>query len=175
MGQQDLLLPWLSVIENVTLGRRLRGEDPKGHEAQSRAKQLLDAVGLKGYEQSLPSKLSGGMRQRAALARTLMENRPVVLMDEPFSAVDAITRFRLQELAADLLRDRTVLLVTHDPLEALRLGDRIHVLSGRPVVISDALLPTGLRPRPAGDPDLLTNQAKLIGQLSAAMEDTAAA
>ena len=175
MGQQDLLLPWLSVIDNVTLGRRLRAEDPKGSEAQSRAKQLLDAVGLTGYEHSLPATLSGGMRQRAALARTLMENRPVVLMDEPFSAIDAITRLRLQELAADLLRDRTVLLVTHDPLEALRLGDRIHVLSGRPVVISDAVLPTGPRPRPAGDPDLLTNQAKLLGQLSAAMEDTAAA
>jgi putative hydroxymethylpyrimidine transport system ATP-binding protein len=175
MGQQDLLLPWLSVIDNVTLGRRLRAEDPKGSEAQSRAKQLLDAVGLTGYEHSLPATLSGGMRQRAALARTLMENRPVVLMDEPFSAIDAITRLRLQELAADLLRDRTVLLVTHDPLEALRLGDRIHVLSGRPVVISDAVLPTGSRPRPAGDPDLLTKQAKLLGQLSAAMEDTAAA
>ena len=72
------------------------------------------------------------MRQRVALARTLMEDRPIVLMDEPFSALDAITRLRLQEMAARLLAGRTVLLVTHDPLEALRLGHRIHVMAGQP-------------------------------------------
>ncbi len=82
----------------------------------------------------MPDALSGGMRQRVALARTLMEDRPVLMMDEPFSALDAITRVRLQSLAARLLAGRTVLLVTHDPLEAIRLGHRIHVLAGGRIV-----------------------------------------
>ena len=91
----------------------------------------------------LPATLSGGQRQRAALARTLMEDRPVVLMDEPFSALDAITRARLQALAAQLLAGRTVLLVTHDPLEALRLGDRIQVMAGQPARIEPPICPAG--------------------------------
>ncbi|HJO88014.1 MAG TPA: ATP-binding cassette domain-containing protein, partial [Rhodospirillales bacterium] len=116
----------------------------------------------------LPTKLSGGMRQRTALARTLMEDRPVVLMDEPFSALDAITRIRLQDMAAELLNDRTVLLVTHDPLEALRLGDRIHVLAGRPVTLDEPLIPVGVRPRDLHDPAVLAGQADLLERLSAA-------
>ena len=85
---------------------------------RERGRELLDRVGLGGREGDLPATLSGGMRQRVALARTLMEDRPVVLMDEPFSALDAITRFRLQDLAAEMLAGRTVLLVTHSPSEA---------------------------------------------------------
>ncbi|MDH3737767.1 MAG: ABC transporter ATP-binding protein, partial [Alphaproteobacteria bacterium] len=118
MAQQDLLLPWLSVAQNVALGNKLRGQ-PTDH---GRVAQLLSDVGLDSRPAALPAALSGGQRQRVALARTLMDGRPIVLMDEPFSAVDAITRARLQELAARLLRGRTVLQVTHDPLEALRLG-----------------------------------------------------
>ena len=101
-------------------------------EDREAARGLLRAVGLAEAEDKRPAALSGGMRQRAALARTLMEDRPVVLMDEPFSALDAITRLEIQDLAARLLTGHSVLMVTHDPLEALRLGHRILVMSGRP-------------------------------------------
>jgi putative hydroxymethylpyrimidine transport system ATP-binding protein len=108
------------------------------------------------------------MRQRAALARTLVEDRPVVLMDEPFSAVDAITRLALQGLAAELLAGRTVLLVTHDPLEALRLGHRIHVMAGQPATLGPAIEPPGAPLRDPTDPALLPLQRELLRQLSAA-------
>jgi len=143
MDQRDCLLPWLPVLGNVTLGARLRGEPRDG----ARARRLLARVGLAGRERDRPALLSGGMRQRAALARTLMEDRPVVLMDEPFSALDALTRFRLQALAGGLLAGRTVLLVTHDPLEALRLATRIHVLAGNPPRLDAPLEVPGHPPR----------------------------
>jgi putative hydroxymethylpyrimidine transport system ATP-binding protein len=140
MAQTDLLLPWLTALNNVALGRRLRGASDtsgNGDNGEDEARALLDRVGLAANAGDRPATLSGGMRQRVALARTLMENRPVVLMDEPFSALDAITRIKLQNLAAELLRGRTVLLVTHDPLEALRLGHRIHVMAGHPAHLVD--------------------------------------
>ena len=167
LAQQDLLLPWLSALDNVTLGNRLRGERLTG-ETLARARALLARVGLSGHEGDRPAKLSGGMRQRVALARTLMEDRPVVLMDEPFSALDAITRYQLQALAAELLAGRTVLLVTHDPLEALRLGHRVQVMAGRPARLDDALEPAGAPPRDPGEPELLTLQAELLKRLSRA-------
>lgn len=166
MGQQDLLLPWLSVLDNVLLGSRLRGGSPP----RDRAVELLSAVGLGGNLGDRPASLSGGMRQRAALVRTLIEDRPVVLMDEPFSAVDVVTRHELQTLAGRLLAGRTVLLVTHDPLEALRLGHRILVLSGRPATLRDAPVPPGQAPRDVADPRLLAEQAELLGLLGAARE-----
>ena len=165
MAQQDLLLPWASVLDNVTLGERLRLGRARAATIE-RARALLDRVGLAESTDALPATLSGGMRQRAALVRTLMEDRPVVLMDEPFSALDAITRVRLQELAADLLRGRTVLLVTHDPLEALRLGDRIHVLLGRPARLAAPMEMTGATPRALHDATLLSSQADLLVRLS---------
>lgn len=143
MAQTDLLLPWLTAIENVALGARLRGERTD----MQRARALLDRVGLLDRAGDRPAALSGGMRQRVALARTLMEDRPIVLMDEPFAALDAITRGRLQALAAELLAGRTVVLVTHDPLEALRLGHRIHVMAGRPAQLDEALELPGTPPR----------------------------
>jgi putative hydroxymethylpyrimidine transport system ATP-binding protein len=165
MAQQDLLLPWSSVLDNVTLGERLRTGRASAQTVE-RALALLERVGLAKSADALPSTLSGGMRQRAALVRTLMEDRPVVLMDEPFSALDAITRVRLQELAADLLRGRTVLLVTHDPLEALRLGDRIHVLLGRPARLAEPMGMTGPTPRALHDATVLSRQADLLVRLS---------
>ena len=167
LAQQDLLLPWLSALDNVTLGNRLRGEKLTG-ETLARARVLLARVGLTGHEGDRPAKLSGGMRQRVALARTLMEDRPVVLMDEPFSALDAITRYQLQALAAELLAGRTVLLVTHDPLEAMRLGHRVQVMAGRPARLDDALEPAGAPPRDPGEPELLILQAELLKRLSRA-------
>lgn len=173
MAQRDLLLPWLTVLENVRLGERLRREGRSAtHRAVGRARALtlLDAVGLATSADARPDTLSGGMRQRAALARTLMEDRPVVLMDEPFSAVDAITRIRLQDLAARLLAGRTVLLVTHDPLEALRLGHVIHVLAGLPARLGAPIEPEPevAPPRAVDDPVVLGLQGELLARLAAA-------
>jgi putative hydroxymethylpyrimidine transport system ATP-binding protein len=166
MAQQDLLVPWRDVLGNVTMGAHLRGQAPD----LARARALLAEVGLaEGDARKSPAQLSGGMRQRVALARTLMEDRPIVLMDEPFSAVDAPTRHRMQSLAARLLAGRTVLLVTHDPLEALRLADRILVLGGRPATASEVPVPAGAPPRAAGDPALLAAQAALLERLAEAV------
>ena len=162
MAQQDLLLPWLSTIENVMLGARLRRERPD----ICKANELLRLVGLVNSANTLPAKLSGGMRQRVALARTLMENRPIILMDEPFSALDAITRLHLQELAIQLLRDHTILMVTHDPLEALRIGHRILIMSGQPATLIETECPTEDIPRDPSDPSLLTHNANLIQLLA---------
>jgi putative hydroxymethylpyrimidine transport system ATP-binding protein len=163
MDQRDVLFPWLTLLQNVTLGARLRGEPPD----LDRARALLARVGLEGRERDRPAALSGGMRQRAALARTLMEDRPIVLMDEPFSAVDALSRLRLQELAAELLAGRTVLLVTHDPMEALRIADRIHVLAGAPARLDQPIRPPGATPRPAGDLRLVALYRDLLHRLGA--------
>ncbi len=167
MAQRDLLLPWLSVHDNVALGSRLRGA-PRDAAARARADALIAAVGLAEAAALRPDALSAGMRQRAALARTLFENRPAVIMDEPFSAVDALTRLRLQTLAARLLRGRTVLMVTHDPLEALRLGHRVLVMSGRPAVLGPPLIPPGVPPRPLDDPAILALQGELLARLAGA-------
>lgn len=161
MAQQDLLLPWLSALDNTMLGARLRGEARPRVEAEA----LLARLGLGGQTHLRPAALSGGMRQRTALARTLMENRPIVLMDEPFSGLDAITRLRLQTLAAEALAGRTVLLVTHDPLEALRLGHRLIVMTGRPARLSPPIEPPGAPPRDVADPEVLRLQGQLLRQL----------
>ena len=168
MGQNDLLLPWLGLLDNVLLGARLRGE--VNDTRRARARELLRAASLAGRERALPATLSGGMRQRAALLRTLMEERPVLLMDEPFSALDALTRMRLQNLAAELTRGATVVLVTHDPLEALRLADRIIVLTGAPARVAATLEVDGPTPRDPGDPDLARRHGELLGLLMAVAE-----
>lgn len=163
MGQNDLLLPWMTLLDNVLLGARLRGE--LSAFMQDKALALIARAGLEGRELTLPSALSGGMRQRAALLRTLMEGRPVILMDEPFSALDALTRFRLQNLASELTRKATVVLVTHDPLEALRLGHRIVVLGGAPATVLEIIEPDGPTPREPGDPDVAGLHARLLARL----------
>lgn len=173
MAQTDLLLPWLSAEANVLLGWRLRGR--VGAAARERARGLLAEVGLGAQADLLPQALSGGMRQRVALARTLMEDRPVVLMDEPFSALDAITRYRLQDLAAELLAGRTVLHVTHDPLEALRLGQEILVLKDRPARLAERIRPGGRPPRPADAPELTGLHAGLLAALAGGPERQVAA
>ena len=112
-----------------------------------------------------PEQLSGGQRQRVALARTLMEDKPVVLMDEPFSALDAITRLQLQDLAASLLHDRTVILITHDPLEALRLSDEVWAMTGRPVQLDKKLSIDMPAPRALDDARILKWQGELLASL----------
>ena len=170
MGQSDGLLPWLSAIENVCLGSRLRGDRRPTMNAPAASWTISISAQL---ADRLPATLSGGQRQRVALARTLMEDRPLILMDEPFSALDAITRSRLQALAARVLAGRTVLLVTHDPLEALRLGHRLHVMTGTPATIEPALCPRGEPPRALDDRDLLDLQAILLARLENAMDRAA--
>ncbi len=165
MAQRDLLLPWLSVLDNVLLGYRLRRDEAARRAAEPRARALLAEVGLGDRLKDLPQTLSGGMRQRAALARTLCEDRQIVLMDEPFGHLDAVTRFDLQDLAAQLLQGRTVVMVTHDPLEALRIGHEIRVLSGTPFSVGPIIAPAGAVPRGPADTALLALQARLIGEL----------
>ena len=116
MAQQDLLLPWLTALDNVALPARLQ-QGRVSADDQHRAHRYLDLVGLADESTKLPAALSGGMRQRVALARTLFLERDIILMDEPFSALDAITRFRLQAEASRLLQGKTVMLVTHDPMD----------------------------------------------------------
>lgn len=147
MSQKDLLLPWLSVCDNVLLGAKLRNETTPS--LKEKAESLLVQAGLGDYLKSLPAVLSGGMRQRVALLRTLMEGRPVLLMDEPFSALDALTRLKLQDISATLTAGKTVVLVTHDPIEALRLGDEIIVLGDNSVHVAARLAPGGSVPRDA--------------------------
>ena len=159
MAQTDLLLPWLDVVGNVTLGARLRGETPEVDQAEA----LVVRLGLSEHAHKRPAQLSGGQRQRVALARTLMEDRPVVLLDEPFSALDARMRSEMQELAAEHLSGRTVLLVTHDPGEAARLGDRVFLLDERGMV--EAVPPDLPAIRPVDDSETLAFQARLLKAL----------
>ncbi len=135
MPQRDALLPWYSALDNAGLALRNRGLG-KG-EARRQAGVLFDRFGLAGFEASAPAELSGGMRQRVAFLRTLVAGKPLLALDEPFAALDAITRAEMQEwLAVALGADpRTVLLVTHDVEEALYLCDRVVVLSARPARI----------------------------------------
>jgi putative hydroxymethylpyrimidine transport system ATP-binding protein len=144
MAQQDLLFPWLSVVDNVCVAERF-GEKPVNE--RDKALNLLQQVGLYQQRDSLPQTLSGGMRQRVALARTLMQDQPVILMDEPFSALDAVTRHQLQNLTHQLLVGKTVVMITHDPLEALRLGDALYIFCGNPSYAQAISPPASTAPR----------------------------
>ncbi len=132
MLQKDMLLPWRTVIENVILGLEVRGVSDKV--AREKAMQLIEAYGLKGFENNLPATLSGGMRQRVAFMRTLAFDPDVILLDEPFSALDFQTRILLQGEVMKIIRERgkSAILVTHDISEAITMADRVLVLSHRP-------------------------------------------
>ena len=132
MQQKDLLLPWRRAMDNALLGAQLRGHlEP----ARRQAPALLARLGLAGFEQALPHQLSGGMRQRVALARTILTGGSVWLLDEPFAAVDALTRRELHRLLRELWEGQPTLLVTHDVRDAQRLAGRVLVLSPRPARI----------------------------------------
>lgn len=160
MAQDDLLLPWATVAQNVMLGARLRAARPDN----ARLRGILERVGLGAYAGHRPGALSGGQRQRVALARTLMEDKPVILLDEPFSALDARTRAAMQDLAVSLLQGRTVLIVTHDPAEAARLGHAITVMG--PQGMQDCAPPQAAIPRPVADIGTLECQATLLRRLT---------
>lgn len=132
MFQKDLLFPWRTILENVALGLEIEGR-PK-REARMRAAAMLTRFGLNGFATHYPGQLSGGMRQRAALMRTLLCDRPVLLLDEPFAALDALTRSVMQEWLLQLWEQdhRTILFITHDVEEAIFLSDHVLVMSARP-------------------------------------------
>lgn len=132
MMQKDLLLPWRKVLENAILGPEISGSD-RG-EAREEALRLLPLFGLEGFEHSYPAALSGGMRQRAALLRTFLSHRNVMLLDEPFGALDALTRRDLQQWLLGVWQRfrQTILFVTHDVEEAIYLADRVYVMTPRP-------------------------------------------
>ncbi len=132
MPQRDLLLPWLSALDNAALALRIAGRSRAAARAQ--AADLFAELGLDGFQRARPHELSGGMRQRVAFLRTLLAGKPILCLDEPFGALDAITRSEMQEwLSGTLAREpRTVVLVTHDVEEAILLADRVAVLSPRP-------------------------------------------
>jgi len=132
MPQRDGLLPWLSAIDNAALAPRLAGASRD--DARAKAHPLFAAFGLEGFERARPHELSGGMRQRVAFLRTLLSGKPVLCLDEPFGALDALTRREMQDWLAQALErePRTVLLVTHDVEEAARLAHRVLVMSPRP-------------------------------------------
>ena len=133
------LFPWLSVQKNVEFGLKMK-KMPKAQRAEQ-AKKFIDLVGLTGFENALPRQLSGGMKQRVAIARTLANEPEILLMDEPFGALDAQTRVVMQELLADISKKTktTILFITHDIDEAVLLGDRIYVMSRRPGTIREVL------------------------------------
>ena len=146
MLQKDLLLPWRTVVDNVILGMEIQGVPLRA--ARERALPLLHRYGLSGFEYLYPNALSGGMRQRAALLRTLLFDTDVILLDEPFGALDAQTKLQMQEWLMQLWSDfsKTVLFVTHDVEEAIYLSDEVHVMGTRPGRIV-ATIPVAL-PRP---------------------------
>jgi ABC-type nitrate/sulfonate/bicarbonate transport system ATPase subunit len=135
MPQRDLLLPWRSVRRNVTLPLEVRGLGVK--EAEQRADELFPVFGLDGFEDVYPFTMSGGMRQRAALMRTVIQDARVLLLDEPFGALDSLTRGEMQDFLLEIWDRfrRTVVFITHDIREAIYLSDRIHVMTARPATI----------------------------------------
>jgi ABC-type nitrate/sulfonate/bicarbonate transport system ATPase subunit len=147
MPQRDLLMPWRRVLENVILGPEVHGEDLTA--ARREARELLPLFGLEGFADSYPPPLSGGMRQRAALLRTFLCRKDVILLDEPFGALDAITRSALQEWILQIWQrfHYTILFVTHDVEEAVFLSDYVHVLTARPARVRTEMTVSLPRPR----------------------------
>ena len=168
MPQEDLLFPWRRVLDNTTLGLEIAGVAKP--EARARAAALFPRFGLDGFEQAYPHTLSGGMRQRAALLRTVVQGRPILLLDEPFGALDALTRMEMQEWLAGMSSEFgwTVLLVTHDVREAVLLSDRIVVLTPRPASIAATIevpLPHPRRLDAFTDPAFVTIEADVLRAL----------
>ena len=159
MPQRDTLFPWLSALDNAAVA--LRNAGARRGEARRRAAGHFERLGLGGFESARPNALSGGMRQRVAFLRTLVAGKPVLLLDEPFASLDAITRAEMQEWLAEALAEepRTVLLVTHDVEEALYLCDRVAILSARPAVLVERLDSPGPR---APDRDAAVTEPRFV-------------
>jgi ABC-type nitrate/sulfonate/bicarbonate transport system ATPase subunit len=170
MPQRDLLLPWRSLLDNAILA--LEVQRVPRQTARARARALLDRFGLAGFERAYPAALSGGMRQRAALLRTVLAGRSLLLLDEPFGALDALTRADLQAWLLDIwaAMGLTVLFVTHDVDEALFLSDTVHLLSPRPARVALTLpvdLPRPRHPEVVTSPAHVALKARLLAALRA--------
>jgi len=165
MFQEAALFPWLSVIGNVELPMRLRGIGKA--ERRQRAEELLEVVRLRGFSHKRPHELSGGMRQRVALARSLAQDADILLMDEPFGALDAMTRDLLHDELERIWREQnlTVLFVTHNVREAVRLGDRVILLSSRPGRVIEDFAITHQRPRRIDSPEVSGQAAEITDRL----------
>ncbi len=165
MPQRDLLLPWCSALDNAALPLRLMGV--RRAQARGRAAELFAELGLDGFERARPGELSGGMRQRVAFVRTLLAGKPVLCLDEPFGALDAITRAEMQGwLERALAREpRTVVLVTHDVEEAVLLADRVIVLSPRPGRVREELAVRLARPRSRTESVVVALRERALGAL----------
>ncbi|MGE3935281.1 MAG: ABC transporter ATP-binding protein [Rhodospirillaceae bacterium] len=177
MLQKDLLLPWRTLLDNVILGMELKGIGREA--ARERARPYLRRYGLGGFERHYPAALSGGMRQRAALLRTLLYDTEIVLLDEPFGALDAQTRSLMQSWLLQLWADfgKTVVFVTHDVEEAVFLSDIVHVMTARPGRIKATLEVPLPRPRDRhvlGDPAFVALKTTCIDLLMAEVHDEAA-
>jgi ABC-type nitrate/sulfonate/bicarbonate transport system ATPase subunit len=168
MPQRDGLLPWLNALDNAALALRVAGVGKAA--ARAAAHEHFAAFGLEGFERSRPSELSGGMRQRVAFLRTLLAGRPLLCLDEPFGALDALTRTQMQRWLADALQrePRTVLLVTHDVEEAVLLADRIVLLSPRPGRVVATLEVPLPRPRHRTDLEVVALRERALEALGAA-------
>jgi len=167
MPQSDLLLPWLDALDNAALALRIAGQPRRA--ARARAGELFAELGLEGFQGARPSELSGGMRQRVAFARTLLAGKRLLCLDEPFGALDAITRADMQQwLARALAREpRTVVLVTHDVEEAVLLADRVVVLAPRPGRVLAQLEVELARPREPSDAQVTALRARALRALAA--------
>ena len=147
MPQDDLLLPWWNIMQNVCLAAKISGDLPT---AEKRATELLEEFGLAEYKNSYPKELSGGMRQRIAFLRTALSSADIWMLDEPFAALDVITRGELQDWLLDLRKkiSNTVLLVTHDIEEAIYLSDKIYIIRGTPSkIVKEIQISTDYRNR----------------------------
>jgi len=165
--QAPVLLRWRSVLDNVLLPAELAGLDARQY--RERAGQLLRLVGLAGFEDKLPRELSGGMQQRASLCRALLLDPPLLLMDEPFGALDAMTRDRLHDELETVWREtrKTVIFVTHNVREAVRLGDRVVLLASRPGRVAEIFPVTIPRPRRIDSNEVATLAATITDHLRA--------
>ncbi len=165
MPQRDLLLPWLSALDNSGLALRIAGHT-RAH-TRARARELFAELGLAGFERSRPHELSGGMRQRVAFLRTLLSGKQVLCLDEPFGALDAITRAQMQTWLVQALRHepRTVMLVTHDVEEAITLADRIAILSPRPGRVIEEIDVELPHPRVRTDAAVIALREQALGTL----------
>jgi len=165
MQQKDLLLPWFSLMENALLPARIANADMD--QSRKKALALFKQLGLDGFENYRPMEISGGMRQRCALIRTLMFERELVLLDEPLSALDAITRRSLQSLLLMLQSDfnRSILMITHDIEEALLLADELLVLTPAPMRVRERFTLDSKKPRSASEPRLIEIKEHVLNQL----------